>query len=631
MGLWRLCLLMVSGIVAAAWVVQQVELVGGGPYLAGGISAELALAALPVGFLAVIALGGRHFGVGERVLLYSGLAVGVTATASGLMHRFLPGLVTGFYGGFANPAGPYYPLLQQVPSWLVPGGVNEAPVVGAFEGAVVPWAAWVSPLLYWSLFFVGLFFTFFCLVWLLRRRWLETERLGCTLTELPMGLAQDQLWGRRSFWLGVGVPVVLVGANGLHHYFPAFPAIETSLDLSDFLLEEPWRFSATFESPFYFYFSPFLVGLAYLAPVEVSFSTWVFFLVSRLQLLATHFAGRLEERGAFIPGHGSPWRDWPGHFPFFMCQARGGLIFIALFGLWTARRTLLGDVRRQPWALAGLGLGFVGLWAWVTAAGLPPHLGALALLALVVLSLAFARLRLDGGLPLAGAPIVLGYLFFVSAGTGPGIFSDGTYVAFALLAVIAFTGIGMWPALQFEGLKMAGQSGVSPHRLAAVMGLGLVVGLASGYFFALETIYEHGLFTLEQQGGGRSEARTGRYYYYLLKDAATVEGPTDWLRLGFHLGGAAITWLLAGLRQMFLRWPLHPIGFVYGTGFGWLVWGSVLVGWLCKWLTVRYGGAATYSRVRPVFLGLIFGEISMRLFWGGVALWKGDMGGGYRF
>jgi hypothetical protein len=33
----------------------------------------------------------------------------------------------------------------------------------------------------------------------------------------------------------------------------------------------------------------------------------------------------------------------------------------------------------------------------------------------------------------------------------------------------------------------------------------------------------------------------------------------------------------------------------------------------------------------PFFLGLIFGEVLMRLLWAGVALWSGQMGAGFRF
>ena len=147
----------------------------------------------------------------------------------------------------------------------------------------------------------------------------------------------------------------------------------------------------------------------------------------------------------------------------------------------------------------------------------------------------------------------------------------------------------------------------------------------------MEAIYQHGLFALQEQGGARSEARIGRYYNYLFKDAGATSGPTDWIRLAFHGVGAAVTAFLAVMRQHFLRWPFHPMGYVFGTGFGWLVWGPALVGWLCKWLSVRYGGAQTYRRLLPFFLGLIFGEVLMRLFWAAVALWQWQMGAGFRF
>ena len=172
---------------------------------------------------------------------------------------------------------------------------------------------------------------------------------------------------------------------------------------------------------------------------------------------------------------------------------------------------------------------------------------------------------------------------------------------------------------------------MSARRMVLGMCLGLVVGLAAGYVFSLQTIYEHGLFALQEQGGARSEARIGRYYNYLFKDAGMTVGSTDWVRLSFHGVGAAFTAFLAVMRQHFLRWPFHPMGYIFGTGFGWLVWGSALVGWLCKWLTVRYGGAQTYRRIMPFFLGMIFGEVVMRLLWAGVALWQGEMGAGFRF
>jgi len=514
---------------------------------------------------------------------------------------------------------------------MVPGSFNAPAAVGAFEGgAAVPWGAWAVPLAYWSLFFLLLFGTSLCLVLILRQRWLETERLGFPLLEMPLGLLGDELVRGRAFRWGCVIPLVLFGVNGLHHYFPAVDEIGATLNLRDFLLEEPWKAMAPFGSPFIFRISPLLIGVAYLAPVEVSFSTWFFFLLTRVQLLIAQLIGRTEYRGEFIQGHGSPWLDWPSRFPFLMCQARGGLIFLGLFSLWSARRSL-GSMfsLRNPvvWAFAA---GCCGLWLWMATAGLPPGLAALALLFFFLLALAFVRLRLDGGLPITTVHQILGYLFFVALGTGPGVFADQTYTAFGFLAVLGFTVVGMWPAMQFEGLKLAEQCGVGQRRMIWAMCLGLVVGLAAGYAFSLETMYEHGLFALQEQGGARSEARIGRYYNYLYKDAGTVVGGTDWVRLVVHAFGAGVTWVLAVLRQHFLRWPFHPMGFVYGTGFGWLVWGPALAGWLCKWLTVRYGGATTYRKVRPFFLGMIFGEVCMRFLWAAVALWQGELGMGFR-
>ena len=72
--------------------------------------------------------------------------------------------------------------------------------------------------------------------------------------------------------------------------------------MEHFLLDDPWKAMAPFESPFHFEFVPLLVGAAFLAPVEVSFSTWFFYLLTRVQLLVAHFLGRLEYRSDFIPG-----------------------------------------------------------------------------------------------------------------------------------------------------------------------------------------------------------------------------------------------------------------------------------------------------------------------------------------
>jgi hypothetical protein len=380
----------------SAYVAQQVEFVYGGPYIAGGIfPSTVVLPALPIGLLALMLLFKRWLPAGERAVIYAALAIGVTVTGSGLMHRFLPGLVTGSYGGFASPLGQYYPYLLQFPGWMVPGGPNSAAAVGAFEGNVpVPRDAWAAPLLGWSLFFLALFLTSLCLAWLLRARWIVTERLSFPLLDLPIvlldGVVDERpVFRNRSFLWGMAIPVLLFGVNGLSHYFPALAKIGTGVDLQHFLLEEPWKALADFESPFVFNLSPFLIGISFLAPVEVSLSTWVFYLFTRFQFLVTDLMGLTEYRGNFLPNSGSVWLDWPMHFPFLMSQARGGLIVIAVYSLWSARKAFQGSWRNP--ALWGFVIGLGGLWMWTMAIGLPPLIGFLSLILILILSLAFVR------------------------------------------------------------------------------------------------------------------------------------------------------------------------------------------------------------------------------------------------
>ena len=66
-------------------------------------------------------------------------------------------------------------------------------------------------------------------------------------------------------------------------------------------------------------------------------------------------------------------------------------------------------------------------------------------------------------------------------------------------------------------------------------------------------------------------------------------------RFGFTGGGAAFMLALLYLRQRFLWWPLHPIGFPIANTFtimshGWL---AIFMAWMFKATILRYGGYAS--------------------------------------
>ena len=93
MAALRLAALIIGITVASGWLLQRVELLYNGPYLAGegSVPGAQVFFAVPIGALAAATLMRRWFGPGDRAVLYVALAIGVSATASGLMHRFCRG------------------------------------------------------------------------------------------------------------------------------------------------------------------------------------------------------------------------------------------------------------------------------------------------------------------------------------------------------------------------------------------------------------------------------------------------------------------------------------------------------------------------------------------------------------
>jgi hypothetical protein len=81
-------------------------------------------------------------------------------------------------------------------------------------------------------------------------------------------------------------------------------------------------------------------------------------------------------------------------------------------------------------------------------------------------------------------------------------------------------------------------------------------------------------------------------------------------------------WMLSGAVTMALllyfrgrvSWLPHPLGLVMFVN-PWMnsYWFSILLGWLIKVLVTQYGNRETYARLRFLFLGLIVGEILMRI------------------
>jgi hypothetical protein len=145
----------------------------------------------------------------------------------------------------------------------------------------------------------------------------------------------------------------------------------------------------------------------------------------------------------------------------------------------------------------------------------------------------------------------------------------------------------------------------------------------SSYFF-VSLSYKH---------GGENLSSWNYYYgpqsaYDALVNRINNPSETVWSDIGFIFIGAIFTTFIMFMYQRFLWWPFHPIGCTTGSS-----WGiqemlfSIFLGWLFKYIILRYGGLKGYRSAYPVFLGLIFGEYIMGGAWLVVGLFTGR---GYR-
>jgi hypothetical protein len=159
------------------------------------------------------------------------------------------------------------------------------------EGQPIPWAEWLGPLAAWTLLAFIMYAAFFCLTTLLRKRWVNDEKLVFPLLQLPVEMVGARLSGPTAsaggmkrtppaflrdpvMWGFFAVPFAIHALNGLHYYFPALPSINVhQVNLGQYLAQRPWNAM----QPLYMRTLFSIIGLAYVLPSELSFSLWFFY------------------------------------------------------------------------------------------------------------------------------------------------------------------------------------------------------------------------------------------------------------------------------------------------------------------------------------------------------------------
>jgi hypothetical protein len=515
---------------------------------------------------------------------------------------------------FASPENqwPRY-VLPYLPRWLIPSNEGLA-MTWFFEGLPfgepAPWGAlldaWMMPLFWWFSFLGALYFACFALVVILRRQWVERERLAYPLMEVPQALLAEggpALLRRPLLWLGASFPLSIALWNIAGFFHPWLTPVSW-----DYVVQVGRDFPPLFIR---LYFP--VIGFLYFTKLNVSFSIWFFYLVALIEEGVCNRLGLgISEGDAFVVG-GFPTTSW---------QCWGAFVAMVLWGLWMAR-----DHLRQVWrkardpgspvddsrellsyraAVTGLALALAYLLAWLCKAGLPLGAAALFLAGVLVAYLGITRLVVQAGVYYLTTPMVSQAMTLAVLGSRAlppqGMVALG--LSFSFFGDVQ----SIFMPAAAHAARLGDALGLGRRSLGLAIALALALGFAASTLYILHMAYDQGASNFSSWFFRVSGGAGVLAFDYAAARIANPAG-VQYQKLALFGGGALAMAGLTLLHYRFPWWPLHPIGLTIVSA--WMVRNqaaAIFVAWAAKSLIMRFGGIDLYRRATPFFIGLILGH-----------------------
>jgi len=604
------------------FAIGRMELVAGGNFSGGipPIPATLALTLLSLSTPLLARLSRRlALSPREMLVVFCLMLAALPFSAIYGIRAFMPRLTVLQY--FASPENHFSDYIQFIPRWWAP--TDQQAIIDMYEGTEVgrvPWRHWAEPLGWWILFFTVLYFTMMCMTTLLRKQWQDHERLVYPLVELPMELVGSaEVSGAAVFfknplaYIGLAAALIYNALNIGHALNPAIPSIGTYqfILLDNLLTERPW----TALRPLYLATHPMYIGFGWLASQEMAFSIFFF-----------TFAVKFINLGGALVGY------QPTGFPFFKEHATGGYLAMTVVTLWVARghlkqawqkataglRGVDDSEEAMPFAIAftGLAAGSAFFLAWCAAGGMSLKLALPFWLLILSFALVYARIRAEAGVPFEFTyPWQMVQYSMIYALGGKGLLQldkpRGIVVWNIMSFLSRFHHAQTMTAYQVDTYKIAQRAAIRLQSLAPVLLLFAFLGLVFGFWMHLANYYEFGLNTLEGNAAN-IDWRTSDTVSAYTQMVSMLEHPAgpDLQRTGWIIGGAVATGAMWIIRNIWLRFPLHPLGYIVATAYGVSthLWFPFLFIWVIKGIVLRVAGVRGFRRLVPTFVAFAFGH-----------------------
>jgi hypothetical protein len=478
------------------------------------------------------------------------------------------------------------------------------------------WRHWVMPAIAWTSFWGALVWMMLCLNVILRRRWTESERLSYPIVQIPLAMTDTSsgFFRNRLMWGGFAVAAFIDLLAGLHYLYPSVPALTymgPDMDIAPHITSRPWNAIDSLRLDFY----PFMVGLGFLLPMDLIFSTWFFYLVGRAQLVWGAATG-IAESSPLYPYHGM--------------QAAGAVVFLGLVALWEARSYLrqvghcilgrkselsdAGEAMSYRGAAIGLAAGMFWVALFAVWAGMEPRLLLPYFAIFFLVALTVARLRADTGAPAHGLTNVNPQDILIT-GLGTTGMSGRGLTALALFQWFNRFNRAHPMPVGLESMKVCHVLRLEQRRMLIALLLTTVFSLFCGFAIYPGLMYRHGAALAAELNG------TGWVTYGSLESWLQTPKRPDPMGIGFFAGGGLFALGLALLRARFVWFPFHPMGFALGIGGTvdrW--WFALLVCTAIKGVIIHYAGVRGFRRAAPFFMGLVLGQYVVACLWSLIAI-----------
>jgi len=585
---------------------------------------------------------GQKFITGKELLVSWALMLLLSGVAwTGLARTFFVNLTAPFH--FATVENRWsevlHPLLPE--SWYPQGqdaiagiynGLASGRQLGWFEVLKqIPWGAWLTPLLTWTIFVLLCYFVMVCIVNLLSKQPLYNERMNFPLLRVPFAMQEaldrnglGQFFTNRFLIAGLMVPVCLHLLNGLAFYNPSIPQIPT-LILAGKYFPKFGLLSGFFKLKIYIY--PAFIGFAFLTSKQISFSFWFFFIIGTLLF------GLLSVLGLNIPAAALGVTFGPTISRPEETQMIGAYIVFFLFLAWLARFHFINIVRygigfkkeddlASEWlstrfAFWGFVLGSLAIVIWCHYFGLPFLFSILVVFAFFMFTLVAMRVICQGGIAyftLTAAPMDGLMAFF-----GPKFFTSVGILVAAVIQKVLFVDLreSLMPSL-LHARKLTDKTR-NNRLIFLAIAMTLVAGVLISFLAMLALCYKFGMRELQLDWATRTTVALYDNVYSLVESPAK---PGDWVLI-FSITGAVVMLILVICYHRFYWWPIHPIGYLtaYSSAMR-ILWFSFFIGWACNALCMRYGGVKLFKKLRNFFIGLIIGDLFMAGTWAIIGLFS---------